>query len=93
MLPELLLQRGTTMAFPEDVVEQAWKRAGGKCECKRREHKHVPVRCGKDLVYTNRGREGQGRWEAHCVNPKFTDILYNCEILCADCYKLSLYGQ
>ena len=79
------------MAFPENVVEQAWKRAGGKCECKRWPHKHNPVRCGKELVYANRGREGQGRWETHHVSPKFGDTLYNCEILCADCYKQTLY--
>jgi hypothetical protein len=79
------------MAFSDNIIELAWKRAGGKCECKRWAHKHVPVRCGKELVFANRGREGQGRWEAHKVSPKVADTLYNCEIICADCYKRSLY--
>ncbi len=79
------------MAFPENVIEQAWKRASGKCECQRWAHKHTPVRCGRELTFANRGKEGQGRWEVHRVSPSFGDTLYNCEILCADCYKQSLY--
>ena len=79
------------MTFPKDIVEQAWKRASGKCECKRWAHKHTLVRCGKDLVFASRGKEEQGRWEAHRVSPRFGDTLYNGEILCADCYKQALY--
>ena len=79
------------MAFTENVVEQAWKRAGGKCECKRWTHNHSVVRCGKELVFANRAKEGQGRWEARRVEPSGGDTLSNCEILCADCYKRSLY--
>jgi hypothetical protein len=79
------------LVFSDNVIEQAWKRASGKCECKRWAHIHHPVRCGKELVFDSRGKEGQGRWEAHRVSPKYGDILYNCEILCADCYKQALY--
>lgn len=79
------------MAFPENVIEQAWKRADGKCECKRWTHKHSVVRCGKELVLAKRGKEGQGRWEARRVNKSLGDTLSNCEILCADCYKRILY--
>ncbi len=71
------------MAFSESVIEKAWKRASGRCECTRWSHKHNPVRCGKELVFANRCREGQGRWDAHRVSPKYNETLYNCEILCA----------
>ena len=81
------------MAFPEDVVEQAWKRAGVKCECRRWTHNHSVVRCNQELVFVNRGQERQGRWEAHRINRKGDDTLSNCEILCWDCYKRTLYDQ
>jgi len=82
------------MAFTEAVVEQAWKRAGVKCECRRWTHNHGVLRCNQELVFVNRGpeREGrQGRWEPHRVNHKGDDTLSNCEILCWDCYKRCLY--
>jgi hypothetical protein len=79
------------MAFSDSILEQAWKRAGGKCECKRWTHIHNVMRCGKELVFTNRGKEGQGRWEARRFDKTAGDTLSNCEILCADCYKRALY--
>ncbi len=79
------------MSFPENVLEQAWKRAGGKCECRRWNHKHSIVRCGKELVKANRGKDGQGRWDARRIDKSGEDTLTNCESLCADCYKQSLY--
>jgi hypothetical protein len=50
------------MAFSEDIVEQAWKRSGGKCECKRWTHNHnydphserlkcLYNQCGKIFTY------------------------------------------
>jgi hypothetical protein len=79
------------VAFSENVIEQAWKRAGGKCECRRWSHHHNVVRCGKELVRANRGIEGQGRWDARRIDQTGGDTLSNCEILCADCYKQALY--
>ena len=75
------------MAFSEKVVKQAWERAVGKCECRRKEHNHDYVRCNKQLVWENRGREGKGAWEAHHINSNGMDILSNCEILCWECHK------
>lgn len=74
------------MAFPDSVVEDAWRRAGGRCECRRRSHSHPYVRCNKELVWNNRGREGRGRWEAHHRSSTGGDTLSNCEILCWDCH-------
>jgi len=79
------------MAFTDKIIEQAWKRAGGKCECRRWSHSHNIVRCGKELVLANKGKEGPGRWETRRVEPSAGDTLSNCEILCADCYKRILY--
>jgi len=75
------------MAFPETTVEQAWKRAGGKCECRRKRHNHNYGVCHKTLVWGNRGREGRGAWEAHHINSNGGDGLSNCEILCWECHK------
>ncbi len=75
------------MAFSSDVINQAWQRSGGKCECRRTSHGHSYVRCNKELVFDNRGREGRGAWEAHHVNSNGSDTLSNCEIICWDCHK------
>ncbi len=75
------------MGFSNDVVEQAWKRCGGSCECRRAAHDHLYIRCNKQLVWDNRGREGRGAWEAHHKNANGGDSLSNCEILCWDCHK------
>ncbi|KPK42907.1 MAG: hypothetical protein AMJ78_00665 [Omnitrophica WOR_2 bacterium SM23_29] len=75
------------MAFSDYVVEQAWKRADGKCECRRIVHGHIG-RCNKSLSWENRGREtGWGSWEAHHISISGGDGLSNCEILCWDCHK------
>jgi len=82
------------MSFPLSVVQAAWNRAGGKCECRRRSHNHYYVRCNKQLVWGNRGKDGQrGCWEAHHISAGGPDILSNCEILCCDCHKATrTYG-
>ena len=78
------------MVFSDYVIQQAWRRSGGRCECRRLAHNH-PVRCDKELKLANRGKEGQGRWEARPIDKALGDTVPNCEILCADCYKRSLY--
>jgi len=45
------------MAFSDEVVRQAWQRAGGRCEYSRESHNHLYVRCNKELVLENRGCE------------------------------------
>jgi len=78
------------MGFSEDVAIQAWRKAGGKCECTRSLHNHPYGRCNKDLALENRGREtGRGCWEAHHRNSNGGDTVSNCEILCWDCHKMT----
>ncbi len=78
------------MAFPDDVVKQAWERADGQCECRRRTHTHFYTPCGKPLVWENRGKVGRGGWEAHHTTSYGGDVLSNCEILCMDCHEAIL---
>ena len=76
------------MAFSPDVVERAWERADGRCECKRTNHGHF-LKCSKQLVWENRGRSAgeRGSWEAHHISSTGGDTLSNCEILCWDCHS------
>jgi len=79
--------------FPDEVVEQAWARAEGRCECRRITHEHSYARCNKELVKENRGREGRGAWEAHhkiSQEAGGEPILSNCEIMCWDCHSKTL---
>jgi hypothetical protein len=77
------------MAFPESVIDRAWTRAGGRCECKRKTCGHID-RCPNVLVFTLRGHEDAGGWEAHHKTASILypeDTLGNCEILCVSCHK------
>ena len=77
------------MAFSQSVIKQAWDRAGGKCECRRKTCGHG-ARCNKQLVWENHSEGERGAWEAHHVTAVASggsDTLSNCEILCLDCHK------
>lgn len=75
------------MSFSAEIIEKAWQHANGHCECRRINHRHTYVRCNKELVKANRGREGRGAWEAHHIIAGGGDGLSNCEILCWECHK------
>lgn len=75
------------MAFSDSVIKAAWTLAKGKCECIRSTHQHLYVRCNKELIWNNRGRNGRGAWEAHHINSNGPDTFSNCEILCWECHK------
>jgi len=75
------------MPFTQSVVDQAWRRSGGRCECTRSNHGHSG-RHNKQLDYASRGNDRMpGCWEAHHINANGGDVLSNCEILCCDCHK------
>jgi len=75
------------MAFPDNVVKQAWERAAGQCECEKRTHPHFYIPCGKRLVWENRGGNGFGAWEIKRINENKGEVLANCEIVCMTCYE------
>ena len=77
--------------FPESVVEQAWTRSGGKCECARVTHGHSG-RCNKTLLRSFQGdRDSAYGWEAHHISGSGGDTLSNCEVLCWNpCHKATL---
>lgn len=79
--------------FPDDVVEAAWARSGGRCECGRTSHGHGQ-RCKKELYKSSRGLESLMGWEPHHINSNGEPVLSNCEILCQDCHKATRsYGR
>ena len=73
--------------FPETVVELAWRRSGGRCECTRVTHDHDATRCPRILTKENRGRNMIGAWEAHHINSYGSAVLSNCQILCWSCHE------
>lgn len=81
--------------FPQDVVDQASRRSGGRCECKRLSHRgHLNGRCEAKVVYSRRGSELPGGWEAHHIDSNGPGTLNNCEILCQTCHKATRsYGR
>ena len=68
------------MAFSDDTVKSCWNIVGGVCEG-----------CRKPLVWGNRGRTGEGAWEAHHIdgNPN-NNSLTNCRIICWPCHEKTL---
>jgi len=77
--------------YHTDFIDKAWKRSGGKCECTRWSHAHNVIRCGQELVWENKGKEGKGRWETYHISRAGPDTAANYEILCATCYKRVLF--
>lgn len=78
--------RGNIMSFSDSVVDQAWTRSGGRCECTLTGHGHSE-RCGHELLRDRRGAEPSYCWEAHKKVAGGDDSLDNCEILCHQCCK------
>jgi hypothetical protein len=81
--------------FPPNVVDQAFRCSGGRCECTRSSHTGHPLgRCGVVLRADRRGSEQSGGWEAHHRDSNGPGTLSNCEILCQACHKATrFYGR
>ena len=75
------------MAFAQSVKDSAYKRAGGRCECRRSTCGHN-FRCNRPLA---------AGWEAHHIVSQLaggSDALVNCEALCLACHRNTLsYGR
>ena len=76
--------------FSEELVERAWVRSDGKCECELTGHGHT----GKHnamILKSSRGRDSSYGWEAHSVSGSHLDILADCKIFCWNpCHKATL---
>jgi hypothetical protein len=77
--------------FSKEIIEKAWIRSGGRCECTRTTHDHTG-KCYKMLLKSFRGdRKSEFGWEAHSISGRYLDSLSDCEILCLDsCLKPAL---
>ena len=70
------------MSFSDSVKTAALKRSGGRCECARRDHPDHPARrCATSIedgtaAFFHRTAESSGG----------NDSLFNCEVLCLECY-------
>jgi len=70
------------MAFSQQVKDDAWNRAGGKCECTRKNCPEHTGRCNAKL----------DKWHAHHITAEAAggpDTLSNCEALCVPCHELT----
>jgi hypothetical protein len=80
--------------FSETIIERAWARSGGICECEREGHNHRG-RCKNSLIKSQRGdKYSYFAWEAHSKSGYFLDDVDDCEIICLEpCYRLTTAKQ
>ena len=77
------------MKFPEDIVEKAWERANGYCECTQILHEH-DGRCNRVLLDNKRGDKVHSfGWQAYSISGRYFNSVSDCKILCWDCYLKS----
>jgi hypothetical protein len=73
----------------DEVVENAWVRSGGRCECSRRHHGHG-VECGRALAWAHRGTHTATGWElVRHGDPKVGgwQAVKDAQVLCVECYR------
>ncbi len=77
--------------FPESIIEQAWVRSGGKCECDETGHEHTGKHNRMVLKTFHGDRHSDYGWEAHSVSGLHLDSLSDCKIYCWNpCHKATL---
>ena len=76
-----------TSLLLDSVINTAWKRSEGKCECSSTDHDHK-WRCCKVLYLPHRGLDEFGGWELYYKDKsaRLNDP-NNCEIQCFACYR------
>ena len=72
------------LPFSEAIIQAAWTRSAGICECSDIVHGHAQ-RCSTRLLWTLQGGELGGGWQAVRKASWGTDVLANCEIRCVKC--------
>ena len=84
---------GCVMAggFSEKLIEKAWVRSGGKCECELTGHGHTGRHNTILLKNFLGNRDSSYGWETHSVSGLHLDILSDCKIFCWNpCHKETL---
>ena len=75
----------------DDVVENAWTRAGAQCEGERVLDSGLAGRCTAPLLWNARGKEHQkSAWDARQTShPSLGgwEAVKGCTILCWDCFQ------
>jgi 5-methylcytosine-specific restriction endonuclease McrA len=66
------------LPFSDQVKEAAFKRAGGRCECRRPDCGHQG-RCQRKFAY-------YGSAEYHPRSNSGSNSLDNCQLLCLECH-------
>jgi len=79
-------RRRGEIRFADAVIDEAWRRAEGRCECGVLGHRHL-AGCRKLLLRASRDRETPMGWVADVVDPQGRAVPGNCRILCCDCHR------
>ncbi len=78
--------------FSDEIVEQAWARSGGNCECELTGHGHTGKHNATLLKSFRGDRDSSFGWEAHSKSGSHLDIASDCLIYCWNpCHKATLY--
>ncbi len=76
----------------ENIIEKAWSRAGGHCECTSDSHWHNG-RCNGIVIRSFRGEKNNTYgWEAYNKNGSCSEPS-DFEIYCAKCYSAKIYAR
>ncbi len=76
-----------TTKFPSAIIQGAWRRTGGKCECSFSVHGHGP-KCNKVLQWHLQNSSAEGGWFAVEKSPGAPPNLNNCIIMCNECKRM-----
>jgi DNA-binding NarL/FixJ family response regulator len=82
--------RRTKSMFSDQVITEAWTRAGSaRCECCRDEHANHEKKglCRARLVWDRQGLQGLGAWDARRMGSGKDWGLSDCEIVCWECLR------
>jgi anaerobic selenocysteine-containing dehydrogenase len=71
--------------FPATVINAAFERAGGCCECRDPNHIHGAERCNTRCSMPMQGSPAPGGFEAMPINPSGPLDIENCHIVCSAC--------
>ena len=79
--------------FSPILVNRAWQRSRGMCECERKAHGHIR-RCNRMLMKTYQGDSNSAfGWEAYSKSGRYLETVSDIEILCWNPCLLELFSS